>query len=194
MLIFNYNCSKTLQNRCNFNCGESTIDYTLVSLQNNYCFLDDIVIVSTWSESDHLSYVTNCLKKLEEGNFKIDLQNCHFPITEIEWLGYKFTQTGISPLENKTTAILAIPLASKLKHLRFFLCSVHYTNKFNPNLAQLCQPHRPNLKQSDEVLWTEEYTKHFKTIKDKIAASTENNHYNPNLDVLVKCDASRSGL
>ena len=31
-------------------------------------------------------------------------------------------------------------------------------------------------------------------IKEKIANSTENSHYNPKLDVRVKCDASRSGL
>ena len=70
---------------CNFNpiCGESTatyrfktgfygltdmpaeiqkaIAYTFVGLQNTYCFLDDIIIVSTGSESDHISYVTKCL-------------------------------------------------------------------------------------------------------------------------------------
>ena len=31
-------------------------------------------------------------------------------------------------------------------------------------------------------------------IKEKIANSTKNSHYNPKFDVRVKCDASRSGL
>ena len=30
----------------------------------------------------------------------------HIAKTEIEWLGYNFTQSGIAPLEAKTTAIL----------------------------------------------------------------------------------------
>ena len=71
---------------CNFNiiCGDSTgtykfktgfygltdlpaefqkaMDYTLVCLQNTYCFLDDIIIVSTGTETVHLAYVTKCLK------------------------------------------------------------------------------------------------------------------------------------
>ena len=51
------------------------------------------------SESDHMTYVTKCFKKLEEDNLRIDLQKCHFARVEIEWLGYKFTQTGISSLE-----------------------------------------------------------------------------------------------
>ena len=88
----------------------------------------------------------NALKNLDEDNLRIDLQKCHFAKKEIEWLGYKFTKTGLSPIENKTAAILAIPPPPALKHLRSFLGSVHYISKFLPNLAQLCHPFRPLLK------------------------------------------------
>ena len=114
--------------------------------------------------------------------------------TEIEWLGYKFTQTGISPLESKTAAILTIPTPTTLKRLRSSLGSVHYIGKFIQHLAQLCHPLRPLLKKSVKFIWTKEHTKHFNLIKEKIANSTENSHYNPKLDVRVKYDASRSGL
>ena len=39
---------------------QKAMDYTLVGLQNTYCFLDDIIIVSMGSESDHMTYVTKC--------------------------------------------------------------------------------------------------------------------------------------
>ena len=67
---------------------------------------------------------------------------------KIEWLGYKFNQTGISSLENKTAAKLTIPPPSTLKRLRSFLGSVHYISKFMTNGAQLCHPLRPLLKKS----------------------------------------------
>ena len=162
-----------------------------MGLQNTYCSLDEIIIVSNGTETDHLAYVTKCLKKLDEDNLRINLQKCHFAKTEIEWLGNKFTQTGISPLESKTAAILAIPPPTTLKSLRAFLGSVHYFGKFIPHLAQLCYPLRPLLKKSSKFLWTEEHTKHFNSIKEKIANSTEKSHYNPKLNVRVKCDASR---
>ena len=100
---------------CNFNinCGESTgthrfktgfygltdmpaefqkaMDYTFVGLQNTYRFLDDIIIVSTGTETDHLAYVTKCLKKIDEDKLRVNLQKYQFAKTEIEWLGYKFT-------------------------------------------------------------------------------------------------------
>ena len=173
---------------------QKAMDYTLIGLQNTYCFLDDIIIVRTGSEADHLAYVFKCLKKLDDDNLRINLQKCHFAKSQIEWLGYKFTQTGISPLESKTAAILKIPPPTTLKRLRSFLGSVHYIGKFIPHLAQLCHPLRPLLKKSVKCIWTDEHTKHFNLIKEKIANSTESSHYNPKLAVRVKCDASRSGL
>ena len=169
---------------------QKAMDYTLIGLQNIYCFLDDIIIVSTGSGTDHLAYVTNCLKKLDDKNLRINLQECHFAKTEVEWFGYKFTQTGISLLESKTAAILAIPPPSTLKKLRSFLGSVHYIGKFIPHLAQLCHTLRPLLKKSTKYIWTEEHNKDFNLIKEKIAIITENSHYNPKLDVRVKCYAS----
>ena len=74
---------------------QKAMDYTLVDLQNTYCFLGDIIIVSIGSESDHLSYVTKCLKKLDEDKLRINLQKCLFAKTETEWLGHIFTQAGI---------------------------------------------------------------------------------------------------
>ena len=102
---------KDTAKHCNFNiiCGESTgtyrfktgfydltdmlaefqkaMDYKQIGIKTIYCFLDDIIIVSTGSETDHLAYVTKCLKKLDEDNLRINLQKGHFAKTEIEWLG-----------------------------------------------------------------------------------------------------------
>ena len=134
--LVNYNYTDTAKHY-NFNiiCGESTgiyrfktcfygltdmpaekaMDYTLVGLQNTYCFLDDIIIVSRESESDNLNYDTKCVKKLDEDNLRINQPKCQIAKTEINWLGYRFTQTGISTLENKTAAVLAISPPSTLR-------------------------------------------------------------------------------
>ena len=68
-----------------------------------------------------------------------------FRKTENEWLGHKFTQSGIETLESKTGAILSLSTTKNLKHLRSFLGSVHYLGKFIPNLSQFCHPFRPLL-------------------------------------------------
>ena len=173
---------------------QKVMDYTLVELQNTYCFLDDIIVVSRGSKDDHLKLVYKCLKKLDEDNLRINLPKCHFAKTEIKWLGHKFSQSGIAPLESKTAAIASLPAPKNFKQLRSFLGSVHYLGKFIPNLSQLCHPLRPLLKKNTKFILNTEHDTQFQAIKDKDANTTENTHYNPHLETRIKCDASRAGL
>ena len=173
---------------------QKAMDYTLIGLENTYCFLDDILIVSKGSLNDHKSYVMKCLQRLDDENFRINLPKCHFGKLETDWLGYHISQEGISPLESKTAAILALEAPKTLKKRRSFLGSVHYIGKFIPNLAQISHPLRPLLRKSSKFIWTTEHENCFQEIKTRIANATANSHYKPQLETRVKCDASRSGL
>ena len=122
-------------------------------------------------------------QKLDEDNLRINLPKCYFAKTEIEWLGYNFTQFGIAPLKTKTSAILNLTATKNLKQLRSFLGSIHYLGKFIPNFSQLCHPFRPLLKKNTKFVWSGELETHFQLIKSKVANATENTNYNPqNLD------------
>ena len=141
-----------------------------------------------------MQLVLDCLRKLDADNLRINLPKCHFAKQQISWLGYNITQSGISPLESKTSSIISLQPPNTLKKLRSFLGSVHYISKFIPNLAQLCHPLRPLLRKSTKYVWTDTHTLHFNAIKTRIANHTENMHYNPQFETRIKCDASRSGL
>ena len=173
---------------------QKAMDYTLIGLQNTYCFLDDILIVSKGSLTEHKSYVMKCLQRLEDENLRINLANCQFGKLETDWLGYHISQSGFLPLESKTAAILTLEAPKTLKKLRSFLGSVQYIGKFIPNLAQKSHPLRPLLKKSSKILWTTEHENCFIEIKNRTANATTNSHYNPQLEIRVKCDASRTGL
>ena len=82
------------------------MDYNLVGLKITHIFLDDIIIVSCSSKDDHIKLIYQCLKNSDEENVGINLLKFHFAKTEIEWLGYKFSQSGIAPLKSKTPATL----------------------------------------------------------------------------------------
>ena len=139
--------------------SKKTMDYTLGGLQNTYCFLDVIKIATTGSKSHHLSSVINVLKSWMKITWE-STSKIVSSLKQIEWLRYDFTQTGTSPIKNKTAAILAIPPPSTLKILRSILGSVHYIINFLPNLAQICHPLSPLLKDSTKILWTAIHTKY----------------------------------
>ena len=51
---------------------------------------------------------------------------------------------------------------------------------------------RPLLKTDIKIEWNDE--SHFQDIKNQLANTTENAYFNPHLETLIKCDASRAGL
>ena len=171
---------------------QKAIDCTLAGLTNTFCFLDDILIVSRGRIEQNLDLVRKCLIKLNQENLRINLAKFHFAKDKNESLGHIITQTGITPLSNKIDAIEKLSLPSN--KLRSFMGSVYHLGIFIPNLSQLCSPHRPLLKKNTNFIWTDEHEDQFKLIKQKIAETTENKHFNPDLKTRIKCDASRKGL
>ena len=93
---------------------QKAMDYTLIGLKNTYCFLDDILIASKGSLEEHKNYVMKCLQRLDDENLRIQLPKCHFGKLEIDWLRYHISQSGISPLESRTAAILTLEALKKL--------------------------------------------------------------------------------
>ena len=172
---------------------QKAIDCTLAgrTITFSFCLLDDILIVSRGGIAQHLNLVG---KKLDQENLRINLSNYHFLKDKIEWLGHSITQTGITPLSNKTDAIEKLSSSSNLKKHRSFMGSVHHLGKFIPNLSQLCYPLRPLLKKNTKLIWTDDNEEQFKLIKEVNAELTENKHFNPDLETRIKCDASRKIL
>ena len=142
----------------------------------------------------HLDLIRKYLTKLDQENLRINLATRHFVKDKIEWLGYNITQTGITPLSNKTNAIGKSSAPCNLKKLRSFVDSVHHLGKFIPNLSQLCYPLRHLLKKNRKLLLTDEHEKQFTLIKKRIRETTENKHFNPGLETRIKCYASRKCL
>ena len=173
---------------------QKAIDCALASLNNTFCFLDHKLIVGRGGIEQHLDLVRKCLIKLDNENFRINLAKCHFAKDKIEWLGHSITQTDITPLSNITNAIKKLSSPRNLKKLRSFMGSIHHLGKFIPNLSQLCYPHRPLLKKNTKFVWTDEHEEQFKLIKAKIAETTKNKHFNPDIETCIKCDASRKEL
>ena len=99
---------------------QKPIDCTPAGLDNTFCFLDDILIVSRGGIEKHPDLVQKFLIKLDQENLRINLAKCHFVKDKVEWLGHNITQTSITPLSNKTDAIKNyqhLPISKNSDHL-----------------------------------------------------------------------------
>ena len=149
---------------------QKTINKTLGGISSLFAFLDDILVITKGSIRDHEKELDKILKKLNNEGIAINLQKAEVAKTNIEWLGFTITPSGITPLITKTEAITKLDKPKTLKQLWSFLGSVHHLTKFIPNLAELSERLWPLSKKNPEsknnkLDWKEEYSSAFNNIK-----------------------------
>ena len=116
---------------------QKTIDKTLDGCKNYFAFLNDILIATKGKLKEHEGAVDTILNKLDIEGLAISLQKCEFAKSTIEWLGFKITPHGVTPLISKTEALQKLDPPKTLKQLRSLMGSIHHLTKFIPNLAEM---------------------------------------------------------
>ena len=158
---------KSVSKHCNFSivCGEFTgtfrfktgfygltdmpkefqkaMDNTIQGFQGVFCFLDDILIVSKGSVTEHNEIVDKVLPRLDKKGFGLKLSKCEFSKTKLIWLGFEIDETGVRPKHSKIEAVMALQPPKSLKQLRSFLGILNHMSRFIPNLQQHTEPLRP---------------------------------------------------
>ena len=125
---------------------QKAMDRTLNHSKNTFCFLDDILIVSKGSETEHQKLITDVLVKLDKEN----LSSANFLKMNSIGLGHKLSESGVTPKLTKTEAILNLEHPKSLKQLRSFLESINNLSKYIPNAATLTDKLRPLLRGENE--------------------------------------------
>ena len=129
---------------------QKLIDKTLEGITSKFVFLDDILVITKGSINEHEKELDKILKILNNEGLAIMLQKCEFAKSNIEWLGFIITPSGITPLITKTEAMTKLDNPKTLKQLQSFLGSVHNLTEIIPNLAELSEPLRPLVKKNPE--------------------------------------------
>ena len=168
---------------------------------DKYYYLVIIVIkliITKGSTLDHELDIYRVLSRLDKENLAIKLEKCEFAKSSITWLGYKITQSGISPTVKKTDSIMNLKPPNTLKQLRSLMGSIHQLIEFIPNLANLLNPIRPLLKKenttNNKIRWEEIHTTALVKIKAEISKITEKKHFDKQRKTRLKCDASHTGF
>ena len=115
---------------------QKAIDLTLNNEKDTFAFLDDILIISRGTKEQHLDKQTKLVDKFDAENM-ISVDKCKFGCKEVEWLGFIINEYGITPMQNKTDAIVSLQHPKTFKQLKSFMGSIHHLNKFIPNLAHV---------------------------------------------------------
>ena len=80
------------------------------------------------------------------------------------------------------------------KELKSFLGAIQYRSKYTKNLSAQIDGLRQLLKKDNQWIWTDEHTKSFENLKQKITEIPCLAHYNSEYPNIIMTDASTKGL
>ena len=156
-------------------------------------YLDDILITGP-TDADHLKSLQEALSRLEKVGLRLQKQKCSFMASSVSYLGYQIDKEGLHPLESKLEAIKQAPQPRNVTELLSFLGLLTYYGKFLPHLPTMLAPLYKLLRQNVSWKWTSKQHNAFKKSKEMLTSSQVLVHFNPELDLILACDASSYGI
>ena len=122
------------------------------------------------------------------------MKKCKFLAPSVTYLGHRIDQFGLHPISEKVKAIQKAPEPSNVSELKAYLGLLTYYSKFLPNMATVLAPLYNLLRKDTKWIWSEAETKAFLVSKKLLSSSDLLVHFNPELDLLLMCDASSYGI
>ena len=170
------------------------IDEVIRGLPNVYAYIDDLLVASS-SREEHEFHLRQLFDRLRKFGVVVNLNKCLFGQTELDFLGHRINDAGVSPLPDKVAAIRQCSIPTSLKGLRAFLGVVNFYRRFIPDCAQILTPLtdllRSHPKRSRKPLdWTPVCDAAFVEVKDKLAEITLLAYPNAKFPLSLMVDAS----
>lgn len=162
-------------------------------LRNVRVFLDDLLLYGS-SKEELFSICESVLSKLSDCGLTINENKCSFLETEIEYLGFRISQKGIMPLENKIYAITRMGVPKNVSELRSLLGVISYYRSFIHNISDILSPLYKLLKKGIKYVWSEECNIAFERVKKLLTSDNILVHFNPHLPIKLITDASDLGI
>lgn len=163
-----------------------------------FVYIDDILIMSKDEES-HVAHIRTVLERLRSSSLSVNLTKCIFGQPEVNFLGFKISSQGYSPVSERVEAILSFKKPETIEELRRFLGVTNYYRRCIPNAATSQLPLNGYIQHSikndkTKVHWTEEANKAFEECKQKIADITLLAYPSQNAKMTLTTDASSTAI
>ena len=112
-------------------------------LEGVFAYIDDILVAST-SEADHARHLRALFGRLQGAGVVVNPGKCQFGVASLSFLGHTVTPQGITPAQEKVTAIRKFPRTATDKQLWKFL-GMFNLQKVRPRVCPAPQaPSRPD--------------------------------------------------
>ena len=156
-------------------------------------YINDILITGT-NDEDNLDHLDEVLHRLAEAGMRLKEGKCAYLLPSVENLGHIHSAEGLGTSDSKVSGILRAPAPKNLAELRSFLGLVNYYGKFLPDLATTLSPLYDLLQKQKKWSWGPSEVEAFNKVKELLKSSRVLVHLDPQLPLILSCDASPYGL
>jgi hypothetical protein len=169
------------------------LESVLEGLNGVIIYLDDICVTGR-SEQEHLQNLQAVLNRLRERGLVLSRSKCVFMTNTVDYLGFRVDKNGVHPTEEKVRAIRSAPVPRNVTELRAYLGLINYYSRFCPNLATCLSPLYTLLRKDVPWGWTKSEQDAYVKSKNLLLSDTVLTHYDPNIELMLACDASAYGI
>lgn len=155
---------------------QSKMSELMCTLEYVRTYLDDLLVLTSKSYTDHLIKVERVLQRLESAGLNVHAEKSIFRAPEVEYLGYVITRDGLKPQTNKIQAILNLAPPKTVKQVRQVLGIIQYYRDLWPRRSEIIAPlteltsTKGTQKNSNKkVEWTNVHQTAFDKMKKEIA-------------------------
>ena len=167
----------------------------LIWKEHIYCYLDDI-LVATPTFDQHTRSLTLLLTRLKEYNLKCKLRKCDFLRSELLYLGYRISPSGIGVDPAKTIVIDNFPRPSTMHSLQRFLglCCFYHTHI--PTFSSIAGPLYSLLAKGSRFVWGDKQEQAFLELKRRLCSPPVLAFpcFNPKYSFVIQTDANDRAL
>ena len=172
---------------------QKEMDNLLTGIPGVAVYLDDILVTGV-TEQEHLKSLEEVLRRLGQSGLRVKKKKCLFMVPSVSYLGHKIDADRLHPLPDKLQAVKAAPTPRNVSELKSYLGLLTYYGKFLPNLSTHLEPLYRLLAKDSKWKWTKVQEKAFEESKNLLQSSQLLVHFNPELPLILACDASAFGI
>ena len=172
---------------------QATMDKILSGLEHVFCYIDDVLIATNTIE-EHMTVLKKVLERFEKFNVRLNKAKCQFLKSQIKFLGHVLSAEGVSPVEDKVSAIKGAPRPTNVSELKSFVGMLNYYGKFVPDLSSKLSPLYALLHHATTWRWTRECENSFQYAKNVLSGDNVLVHYDKEKELVLSVDASPYGL
>ena len=157
-------------------------------------YIDDLLITTMSDWKDHLQCLEMVFQRLSDTGLKVNAKKSFFGRSELEYLGYWISRSGIQPIAKKVEAIKNIAIPKTKRELRRFIGIVNYYRDMWIRRSNVLAPLSRLTSKTTAWHWTDVEQKAFDKMKRIISRETLLVYPDFNKPFIIHTDASHTQL